>query len=64
LRLNFFESLSDLIFEFGYHGVHRLHRFRMGGKGTHKVPRWSPLGKRGTWTGSPDGERMSHYPDK
>src|SRR6267143_3769658 len=34
LRLNFFESLSHVIFEFRYHEVHRLHRFWLGGKET------------------------------
>jgi hypothetical protein len=66
LRLNFFESLSDLIFEFSYHGVHRLHRFRLRGKETQSR-RMEPLGsERHGRVARRVSERgfASHYADK
>jgi hypothetical protein len=39
LRFNFFESLSHLIFKFGDHRVHRLHKFRLGEKETARNTR-------------------------
>src|SRR5882762_1823770 len=65
LRLNFFESLSHLIFEFRDHVVDRLHRFRLGGKETQSR-RMEPLGSerhgRAARTAS-EWEFASHYAD-
>src|SRR4030095_4677822 len=54
LRLNFFESLSHLIFEFGYHGVPQITQISAGRKRNAK-PRNGAVGKGATWTGSPEG---------